>query len=122
MSKTILLVEDDRFLRMLLEMHLQQHGYQVKTASNGKEAQPLLDESIDLILTDLHMPVMDGLRLIEWLRAQPRWSSLPVLVLTAQGRDSALKDARAVGADDVILKPVDINTLIQSLETLLVPC
>lgn len=119
MSKTILLLEDDSALRMLMELHLQLQGYQVKTARNGQEAQPLLDDTIDLVLTDLHMPVMDGLRFIEWLRQQPRWAKLPVLVLTAQGRESALKDAREAGADGVALKPIDIDRLIKDVEALL---
>lgn len=118
MTKRILVVEDDDALRMLLELSLEIEGFGVITAANGEEAKAVLDDQIDLIVTDLQMPVLDGLRLVEWVRAEigPRPT---ILVLTAQSVDSSHEQALEAGANGVAFKPIDMDDLLAQIATLL---
>src|SRR5436190_24120561 len=81
---TILIVENEISNRILIEKVLSTRGYRCLSASNGREALDLLDrEVVDLILTDLSMPVLDGYRTIQLIRARPRISQVPIIAVTA---------------------------------------
>ena len=110
MTKTVVIVEDDDQLRSLLQISLELEGFRVLAARHGEEAKPLLDAAVDLVLTDLQMPVMDGLSFVRWLRAEADLH-VPVLVLTAMGKEGARQDALEAGADGVVHKPVDVDEL-----------
>jgi len=110
-SKTILLVEDEDLLRQSLAELLTQEGYEVMTAANGLEGRDLaLDHPFDLVLTDIRMPEMDGLELLDQL--QKISPQTPVVVLTAFGTVESSVHAMRHGAADYLLKPVQFEDVL----------
>lgn len=108
--KRILAVDDEPSMRRLLEISLRQAGYQPVVAANGKEALSLIkSEHIDLVLSDLHMPSMNGLELLKAIRAESDF--LPFIMVTAQGEIKTAVEAMKLGAEDYILRPFDLETL-----------
>jgi two-component system response regulator AtoC len=109
-QKRILAVDDEPSMRRLLEISLRQAGYQPVVAENGQEALTILrTDNIDLVVSDLHMPVMDGLKLLEALVAEN--IETPVIIVTAQGEIASAVQAMKLGASDYILRPFDLETL-----------
>jgi CheY-like chemotaxis protein len=112
----ILLVEDAPFLRYAFGRLLRMQGFEVMEANDGREALECVPAfRPQLVLTDLMMPVMDGIELIRRLHADPRTSSLPVLAITADASDQVERRARAAGAADFLPKPVDLPALLDRL-------
>jgi two-component system, NtrC family, response regulator HydG len=106
----ILVVDDEPSARSGLEKLLRHEGYAVVSAPNGPTALALADEEApDLVITDLRMPEMDGVELVEKLRA--RWPELPVIVVTAFGEVAAAVRAMRSGAHDFLSKPIDFDVL-----------
>jgi len=120
-NRRVLLVDDDPSTCKLLSVHLHKAGYTVLQAEHGLAGLELLDQQeIDLIVLDLMMPVMDGLRFLRELR-ENRHSDLPVLVLTATAAgsgDDPEQDILASGATRVAYKPIKARELLALLETL----
>lgn len=109
-AKRILAVDDEPNMRRLLEIGLRQAGYQPILAANGEEAMRLLKEQgADLVVSDLHMPRMDGLKLLEAMQSEG--FSTPVIIITAQGEVRTAVAAMKLGAVDYILRPFDLETL-----------
>ena len=109
-DRQILVVDDEPKMRRVLEIMLQKMGHKVFGAGNGLEAlQIFADHAIDLIITDLRMPEMDGIELLAHLRAQE--SNVPVMVITAHGTIETAVTAMKHGACDYILRPFDIDAL-----------
>lgn len=109
----ILLVEDEADLRENLEIVLAHAGHAVRTAENGAEAlKALRDGAPDLLITDLSMPVMDGMTLVRRLRDDmPALAEMPIIVLTALGDKAHMIEGRSAGADEYLAKPVDYQLL-----------
>jgi len=115
----ILVVEDDPDTRMLLSFLLSRRGYQVLEAENGRRALEKLEiQKPRLVLTDLQMAVMNGIELVENIRASAGLQSLPVIVMTAYASQLCEK-AMELGANDFIQKPIEVETLVQKIEHLL---
>jgi DNA-binding NtrC family response regulator len=111
MSKTILIVEDETVLRESLAELLAEEGHTVKQAENGKVAHDLiLKEPVDLVLTDVRMPEMDGLTLLGHLRQI--LPQTPVIVITAYGTVEHAVTAVRSGAFDYLLKPVKFDDVL----------
>jgi len=109
-DKQILVVDDEPKMRRVLEIMLQKMGHRVLTAGNGREALAhFQSHTVDLVITDLRMPEMDGIGLLASLRAQE--SDVPVLVITAHGTIETAVAAMKQGACDYILRPFDIDVL-----------
>lgn len=107
---TILAVDDEPHMRRLLEISLRQAGYRALSAGNGREALELIQQQqIDLVVSDLHMPGMSGLVLLENLRKQ--YERLPFIMVTAQGEIKTAVEAMKLGASDYILRPFELETL-----------
>ena len=118
-KKKILVVEDNLDTRELIHLHLNTEGYTVVTASNGQEGLYLAGaEHPDLIITDISMPELDGLELVRQLRAQSEFATLPILVLTAFGREQ-LDEAITAGASRGLNKPVHFDGLLDDVRELL---
>ena len=112
----ILIVEDDASMRDLLLEILTAEEYDVVAASNGQEARAeIYRETPDLILTDLHMPGMDGLSLLERVRGDLSTRDIPVVFLTGVESLDAAVQAYDLGADDYISKPIQQNLLLSRL-------
>ena len=109
----VLIVEDSSDLRALFVRVLQRKGFRVYEAANGREALACLPEvEPDVIVTDVMMPEMDGIELIRHLRSRPSTAEIPVVVMTAAESDEAKREARRLGAADVLAKPIEPRTLL----------
>ncbi len=112
----ILLVEDAPFLRYAFGRLLRIHGYEVLEANDGREALEQIEEfRPHVVVTDLMMPVMDGVELIQRLRAAPETAELPILAITADTSELTESRVRQAGNVDYITKPVDLSMLLERL-------
>jgi putative two-component system response regulator len=114
---TLLVVEDDPAMLIALRDILEGAGYEVLTASNGKDALGKLSESQPaLILSDISMPVMDGIELLETLRKKPSGAAIPFIFLTARGSREDIFAGKSLGVDDYITKPITSKELIAAVQ------
>ncbi len=109
MSYNILVVDDSKSMRMVIRKTLEISGFRIGEyleASNGREALDLMEGKwIDLILSDIHMPVMDGFEFIKSLKSKRPNSDIPVVFITTEGNEDRLKDLMDGGASGYIRKP-----------------
>lgn len=114
----ILVVEDDKNLRKLIVTCLEKSNYTVFETRNGEEALELMDkEYVDLIVTDIMMPEMDGYEMIRLLRDSQY--ETPILIITAKDDFEDKKQGFDLGADDYMVKPINIDELILRVKSLL---
>jgi len=107
----LLVVEDNVELLMLM-MQLLSSKYHVKTATNGKEALNIIHkEELDIIISDVMMPVMDGLELTQQLKNDPNYQHLPIILLTAKTQEENRAEALQLGADSYVTKPFKMSDL-----------
>lgn len=112
MNKRILAVDDDESIRRILKVNLERGGYTIETAESGASALPLLLKNhYDLLISDVMMPEMDGLELLEHVRQSPELRKLPVILLTAQSSERDITRAYVKGTDLYLTKPFDPNEL-----------
>ncbi len=109
MTKRVLTVDDSRTMLQMLQFALKQGGFEVIQGENGQEGLDLLDanSNIDVIITDINMPVMDGITFIKELRKKPQNKAIPVLILTTESSQSKKEEGRSAGATGWIVKPFD---------------
>ena len=113
MSKVILAVDDSRSILQMVSFTLKGAGYQVIEATNGQEGLAAAKKSkVDLVLTDLNMPVMDGITMIKQLRAQPAYRFTPMLMLTTEAGGDYKAKGKAAGATGWLVKPFDPQKLL----------
>jgi len=116
----ILIADDSATMRMIIGQTLQRQGWRVDAARNGQEAlQRALAHRPDLIVTDLNMPVLDGLGFIRAVRASAALQHVPILVLTTEDDVASKQTARALNVASWIYKPVDPELLVQRVRTFL---
>jgi len=117
----ILVVDDEVNITQILEFSIGAEGYEVITAANGEEAiDKARREQPDLIILDVMMPKIDGYEACRILKANPLTKSIPVVLLTAKGRDIDKRLGYEVGATDYIIKPFSPNKLVDRIHQLLV--
>lgn len=115
--KTLLLVDDDPNLVLLVQDYLELKGYRVLTASQGKEGLQVLEQEIpDLIICDVMMPEMDGYNFVRHVRENKKISWLPVLFLSAKGQTEDRVFGLNTGADVYMVKPFEPDELIAQIE------
>lgn len=118
MSKTILTVDDSRTMRDMLAMALADAGFTVVQAVDGEDGLAVLDAhsaDVDVIITDINMPKLDGFGFIEGVRKDQRHRATPILVLTTESDDSKKNRARQAGATGWIVKPFNPVKLIDAI-------
>ncbi|MGF1659965.1 MAG: response regulator [Rubrimonas sp.] len=116
MSKTVLAVEDSPSVRQLIRMTLLDYGYDVSEAKNGAEAlQKTGGARFDAVVTDINMPVMNGIEFIRQFRATPQSQGVPVIVLTTESGDAMKAEAREAGATAWLTKPFTQQQLLDAL-------
>jgi CheY-like chemotaxis protein len=116
----ILLVEDNEYNRDMLSRRLQRKAYEVVCAVDGAEAaERARAERPDLILMDLHIPVMDGWEVTRRLKAGEETRAIPVIALTADAMAGDREKALEAGCDDYDTKPVEFARLLDKIQTLL---
>jgi CheY-like chemotaxis protein len=116
----ILVAEDERDIRDLIEITLQFAGHQIVTASNGEEMfQLALKEMPDLILSDVRMPKMTGYEACKLIKAEPKTAHIPVVFLSAKGQEAEVQTGLAVGATEYLLKPFELAQLTEKVAEIL---
>jgi two-component system, chemotaxis family, chemotaxis protein CheY len=114
---TILIVDDSSMSRHQMRAALERHGFTVVAATEGSDALwKAKQQKFDLVLTDIHMPTMNGLELIIELRKLPGYRQVPVFVLTSDCSKERLEAGRRAGATAWLLKPADLTTLVEAVQ------
>lgn len=117
LKQTILLIEDEKSISNFIYSALCAHGYQAHVASTGAEGKSqFLSGCPDLVLLDLGLPDMDGFEVLEAIR---QWSAVPVIVVSARGREAEKVKALDMGADDYITKPFGVSEMMARIRTAL---
>lgn len=120
MSKTVLIVDDFEGIRKMVEISLKNAGYQVLSAINGKDALKYLENNqINLVVTDLIMPELDGIGLTREIRKHPLHKFIPILLLTTESQARRKQEAKAAGATAWITKPFIIDNFLSVIKKLI---
>jgi DNA-binding response OmpR family regulator len=113
----VLVVDDEEYIQHILNFSFGAEGYEVVTAADGEEAlTKARDEKPDIIVLDIMMPKMDGYEACRKLKSDPKTKDIPVILLTAKGRDVDRKLGSEAGADDYVVKPFSPGRLIERVE------
>ncbi|MBN1292677.1 MAG: response regulator [Candidatus Latescibacteria bacterium] len=120
MPLNVLIVDDSDVMRKVVKRVLGLSGFEIGSvleAANGDEAlMVLVDTPIDLVLSDVNMPVMDGVELLKAMKAERRFADIPVIIISTEGRSERINEILGYGADGYITKPFkpeDIRRVIQ---------
>ena len=113
MGKTVLTIDDSKAVRDMVSFTLTPHGYHVIEAADGQQGLDQLKAGApSLVITDLNMPVMNGLEFIEQARRDPRGAGVPIILLTTESAPEMKARGKAAGATGWIDKPFDANKLV----------
>ena len=113
---TILVIEDEDSLLQLYRIVLEKEGFKVLTVHNGQEAWDLIEnEHVDLVITDILMPVMDGFTLMKQLKMENKYAHIPIIV-TSQGGDKSIEKSFALGATDFVEKPYNPRIIMHRVQ------
>ncbi len=106
MAKRVMMVDDSLTVRQVLRMTLEQEGYELIEAENGSQALERFPENgVDMLVTDLNMPEIDGIDLIKEIRQKPGSRFMPIIMLTSESQPEKKKEGKAAGASGWITKP-----------------
>lgn len=120
MTKTVLVVDDEPNIVLSLEFLMTQAGYEVRIARDGNEAlEAVVEKTPDLILLDLMIPGRDGYDVCQTLRRSEEWANIPIIMLTAKGREVEKEKGIALGANDYVTKPFSTTELTARVKELL---
>lgn len=120
MGKLIMTADDSASVRQMVAFTLKQNGYEVIEAADGQDAlQKLAGKKVDMLLTDLNMPKLDGLGLIKGVRAGGLNKFIPIIMLTTESQDSKKAEGKAAGATGWIVKPFKPEQLIAVVKKVL---
>jgi len=118
--RSVLAVDDSASIRSLVSYVLKQAGFEVVLAEDGQAALDYAQENtVDLVLTDINMPKLDGIDLIKGLRALTHYKYVPLLVLTTEGGTDKKMEGKAAGATGWIVKPFDPDQLVTIIHKVL---
>lgn len=117
----VLIVEDSPTMRQLIVFSLKRiRGLQIVEANDGVDGlKKLSADKFDLILTDINMPIMDGLKLVSLVRNDPGYKEVPIVIITTEGASEDRDRALALGANDYITKPIQTTKILESAKRLL---
>ena len=119
-TPAILIVENEASNRILIERVLSTRGYRCISATTGQEALDVLDrEHVDLILTDLSMPVLDGYRTTQLIRSRPHLANVPIVAVTAYALSDEGEAAKRIGCTEYLTKPFKPRQLLELVDRLL---
>ncbi len=112
MSGTILLAEDSPSVRKFIILALKLKGYDVISAEDGMQAlEKLPRQKIDLLVTDLNMPNVDGIKLIKTVRENPEYKELPIIILSSLSSDEVINEGIDAGANSYLVKPFNAKKI-----------
>lgn len=113
MAKRIMTVDDSASMRRMVAFTLKQHGYDITEAINGAEALKKLEkEKIDMMITDINMPELDGIGLVKKVRDNPAYKFIPIIILTTEGQAGKKEEGTVAGATGWIVKPFRPDELV----------
>lgn len=119
MAKVILAVDDSASVRQMVKFTLSSAGYTVIEAVDGKDALTKLNGPVNLVITDLNMPNLDGIGLIRGVRANAACKGIPILMLTTESQESRKQEGRVAGATGWIVKPFTTQQLLAVVKRLI---
>jgi two-component system chemotaxis response regulator CheY len=120
MSKSILIVDDANTVRQLLSMTLRNAGCNVVEACDGQDGLTKLKaNSVNMIFTDLNMPVMNGLEFIKAVKSLPQFKFVPIVMLTTESEESKKREGQAAGAKAWIIKPFKPETIVAVMKKII---
>ena len=120
-SYNVLVVEDSPTMRQLIVFALKRiRGFKIVEANDGVDGlKKLSAEKFDLILTDINMPIMDGLKLVSMVRNDPNYKDTPIIVITTEGATEDRERALALGANEYITKPIQTMKILDTVKKLM---
>jgi two-component system chemotaxis response regulator CheY len=120
-EKKILIIEDSPTMRQLISFALKRlPGVRIVEATDGVDGlKKLSSEKFDLILTDINMPIMDGLKLVSLVRNDANYREVPIVVITTEGAREDRERALSLGANDYVTKPIQANRILELARSLL---
>lgn len=122
MKKIIMIVDDSASLRQVVKMTLEKLGYEVLEAKDGQDAlNKAKGKKIHLIISDLNMPLMDGITFVKELKKLPEHKFTPVMMLTTESQQSKMMEGKAAGAKAWLVKPFKPEQIIAAVEKLVLP-
>ena len=125
MDSDVLVVDDSAAIRKILTRVLRQTGMAIQTiheAGDGQEALAVMAlHRVDLVLSDINMPKMDGLQLLASLKASPQWQKIPVVMITTEGGETKVAEAVRLGAAGYVRKPFTADQIKEKLVGILEP-
>ena len=123
MGKNILVVDDCRTTRKIVSLYLNNAGYKTIAAGNGVEAiEKLVSSEVDIIISDLNMPQMDGAGLVEWVRSNPSYRDIPFIILTTENDNLRKSELIRKGASAFLSKPITKENLVEEVTRILERC
>ena len=122
MGKRILVVDDSASVRTVAGIALREAGYEVLEAANGQEGLSRLNgERIHLVISDVNMPILDGIGFLKQIKAHPNYRFTPVIMLTTESLESKKKEGQAAGVRAWVTKPFQPPVLLSAVEKLVLP-
>ena len=122
MAKTILVVDDSASIRQVAGMTLKGAGYEVIEACDGQDAlSKLSGQRVHLIISDVNMPVMDGITFLKQVKAKPEYEFTPVIMLTTESAESKKAEGQAAGAKAWMVKPFQPQQMLAAVSKLVMP-
>lgn len=120
MSASILVIEDEEPLQILLKYNLEAEGYRIRCSAQGEDAAFMIaEERPDLILLDWMLPGISGIEVCRLIRAKPESRDIPIIMLTARSEEAEKVRGLATGADDYLVKPFSVPELLARIKTIL---
>ncbi|SPE39973.1 Response regulator receiver protein [Candidatus Sulfopaludibacter sp. SbA3] len=119
MPKVILTVDDSASVRQMVRFTLSDAGYTVMEAVDGRDALAKLAQPVNLIITDLNMPNLDGIGLIRAVRGNPACKGVPIIMLTTESHESRKQEGKAAGATGWIVKPFTTQQILAVVKKVL---
>jgi DNA-binding response OmpR family regulator len=116
-----MMTEDDEEMRNLLHFFLEREGFEIVFATDGQEAQTMIDLMMppQLVLLDIMLPYMNGFELITYIKHKPGWERVPILMLSARSEERDVVRALDAGANDYVIKPFKPNELVARIRRII---
>lgn len=122
MAKTIMIVDDSASIRMVVGIALRGAGYDVIEAKDGKDGvDKLTGQKVHLIISDVNMPVMDGITFVKTVKQMPNYRFTPIIMLTTESDESKKREGQAAGAKAWVVKPFKPEQMLGAVQKLCLP-
>ena len=122
MTKTLMIVDDSASIRMVVGIALRGAGYEVIEAKDGQDAvNKLVGQKIHLIISDVNMPIMDGIAFVKKVKLMPNYRFTPIIMLTTESDESKKREGQAAGAKAWVVKPFRPEQMLGAVQKLCLP-